>query len=220
MFSASLEIVLTIAYREAVSRRHAYLTLEHLLYALAHDPDGERILNGCGVDLPRLRKDLNDYLSQSVEELRRGQEREPEQTAAFRRVLRTAVMHVQSAQRQEVHAGDILAAVLQQPKTHAAQLLEQQHVTRLDVLEYISHGIAKSPGEPEPSAPSADAPAGGGDDGSATARDPLSAYCSNLTERAEKGLLDPLIGRAAELQRTIEVLSRRRKNNPVFVGEA
>jgi len=115
MFSASLEIVLTIAYREAVSRRHAYLTLEHLLYALAHDPDGERILGGCGVDLARLRKDLNRYLDESIEPLKRGQEREPEQTAAFRRVLQTAVLHVQSAQRPEVHAGDILAAIMQQP---------------------------------------------------------------------------------------------------------
>jgi ATP-dependent Clp protease ATP-binding subunit ClpA len=112
MFSASLEIVLTIAYREAVSRRHAYLTLEHLLYALAHDPDGERILAGCGADLPQLRKDLNRYLDESIEPLKRGQEREPEQTAAFRRVLQTAVLHVQSAQRQEVQAGDILAAIL------------------------------------------------------------------------------------------------------------
>src|SRR5438874_753404 len=151
MFSASLEIVLTIAYREAVSRRHAYLTLEHLLYALAHDPEGERILQGCGADLPRLRKELNEYLEASIEQLKRGHEREPEQTAAFRRVLQTAVLHVQSAQRQEVHAGDVLAAILQQPKTQAARLLEAQRVTRLDVLEYISHGISKVPtfdGEP------------------------------------------------------------------------
>src|SRR5437868_2396581 len=178
MFSASLEVVLTIAYREAVSRRHAYLTLEHLLYALAHDPDGERILHGCGADLPRLRKELNDYLNESIEELRRGQEREPEQTAAFRRVLQTAVLHVQSAQRQEVHAGDILAAVLQQPKTQAARLLEQQHVTRLDVLEYISHGISKSPADAQPSTPGGDAAAGSSDDGGSTSRDPLGAYCS------------------------------------------
>ena len=141
VFSASLEIVLTIAFREAVSRRHAYLTLEHLLYALAHDPEGERILKACGVDLQRLRRELNDYLEESVERLRRGQEREPEQTAAFRRVLQTAVLHVQSAQRAEVNAGDILAAMLQQPKSQAARLLESQGVTRLDVLEFISHGI-------------------------------------------------------------------------------
>src|ERR1700751_5311481 len=146
MFSASLEVVLTVAYREAVSRRHAYLTLEHLLYALAHDPEGERILLGCGADLPPLRKDLNDHLDGAIEQLKRGQEREPEQTAAFRRVLQTAVLHVQSAQRGEVEAGDIFAAILQQPKTHAAQLLAEQGVTRLDILEYISHGISKVPG--------------------------------------------------------------------------
>src|SRR2546423_693104 len=145
MFSASLEVVLTVAYREAVSRRHAYLTLEHLLYALAHDPEGERILLGCGADLPRLRKDLHEYLEGSIEQLKRGQEREPEQTAAFRRVLQTAVLHVQSAQRQEVQAGDILAAILQQPKTQAARFLESQGISRLDVLEYISHGISKVP---------------------------------------------------------------------------
>ena len=145
MFSASLEIVLTIAYREAVSRRHAYLTLEHLLYALAHDREGERILAGCGADLPQLRKQLDEYLDESIEQLKRGQEREPEQTAAFRRVLQTAVLHVQSAQRPEVQAGDILAAILQQPKCLAAKLLEEQHITRLDVLEFISHGISEGP---------------------------------------------------------------------------
>ncbi len=221
MFSRALELVLTIAYREAVSRRHAYVTLEHLLYALAHDNDGERILGACGADLPKLRRDLDAYLRDSIEQQKRGDQREPEQTAAFRRVLQTAVLHVQSAQRTEVDAGDICAAILQQPKTQAAQLLAEQGVTRLDVLEYIAHGIAKTPvsgsghGTEEHGST-----AGGGDEGSATARDPLAAYCSNLTERARGGLLDPLIGRTEELQRTIEVLCRRRKNNPVFVGEA
>jgi ATP-dependent Clp protease ATP-binding subunit ClpA len=220
VFSASIEIVLTIAYREAVSRRHAYLTLEHLLYALAHDSEGERILAACGADLPRLRRELHEYLDTSVEELRRGQEREPEQTAAFRRVLQTAVLHVQSAQRAEVHAGDILAAILQQPKAHAARLLEAQSITRLDVLDFISHGVTKTPPPAEiPSRPG-EAEAGSGDEGTGTSRDPLTAYCLNLSDRARKGLLDPLIGRADELQRTIEVLCRRRKNNPVFVGEA
>ena len=220
MFSASLEVVLTIAYREAVSRRHAYLTLEHLLYALAHDPEGERILQGCGTDLPRLRKELSEYLDDSIEQLRRGQEREPEQTAAFRRVLQTAVLHVQSAQRQEVQAGDILAAILQQPKAHAARLLDAQGVSRLDVLEYISHGISKVPASGSEPAAGDEATSGTDAEGPSSARDPLGAYCVNLTERASRGLLDPLIGRADELQRTIEVLCRRRKNNPVFVGEA
>src|SRR5690242_15185749 len=144
MFSASLEVVLTIAYREAVSRRHAYLTLEHLLYALAHDPDGERILGACGVDLPALRRALDKYLDDSIERQRRGSG-DPEQTVAFRRVLQTAILHVQSAQRDEANAGDILAAILQQPKSRAAQLLEEQGVTRLDILNYISHGITKVP---------------------------------------------------------------------------
>ncbi len=220
MFSAALELVLTIAYREAVSRRHAYVTLEHLLYALAHDNDGERILAACGTDLPKLRRDLDAYLRDSIEQQKRGDQREPEQTAAFRRVLQTAVLHVQSAQRTEVEAGDICAAILQQPKTHAAQLLAEQGVTRLDVLEYIAHGISKTPPSGLPGAPDHGTTAGGGDEGSATARDPLAAYCTNLTERARNGLLDPLIGRTEELQRTIEVLCRRRKNNPVFVGEA
>jgi hypothetical protein len=219
VFSASIEIVLTIAYREAVARRHAYLTLEHLLYALAHDPEGERILQGCGADLPRLRRELSDYLDSSVEELRRGQEREPEQTAAFRRVLQTAVLHVQSAQKQEVHAGDVLAAILQQPRAHAASLLEAQGITRLDVLEFISHGTTKTP-PADDNRGQGEATAGLGDEGPATSRDALAAYCMNLTERARNGQLDPLIGRTAELQRTIEVLCRRRKNNPVFVGEA
>src|SRR3984893_1595600 len=220
MFSASLEIVLAIAYREAVSRRHAYVTLEHLLYALAYDPDGERILIACGADLQRLRRDLNAYLEESIVPVARGQERQPEQTAAFSRVLQTAVLHVQSAQRQEVQAGDVCAAILQQPKTHAARLLAEQGITRLDILEYISHGITKTPVGGAPDAPDQTETAGSGDEGTATSRDPLSAYCLNLTDRARQGLLDPLIGRADELQRTIEVLCRRRKNNPVFVGEA
>ena len=108
MFSSSVEVVLTIAYREAVSRRHAYVTLEHLLYALAHDVEGERILEACGVDLPKLRRDLDTYLNESIEQFPRRERGEPEQTAAFRRVLQAAVLHVQSAQRAEVQAGDII----------------------------------------------------------------------------------------------------------------
>src|SRR4051812_11694479 len=145
MFSSALEAVLHIAFREAVSRRHAYLTLEHLLYALAHDPDGERILAACGGDLGLLRRNLSNYLDDSIERLPVGQEREPEQTIAFRRVLQAAILHVQSAQRQEAQVGDILAAILQQPKTHAAAMLAEQGITRLDILEYLSHGITKAP---------------------------------------------------------------------------
>ncbi len=223
MFSPSLEVVLTVAYREASSRRHTHLTLEHLLYALAHDPDGERILAACGADLPQLRRDLDKFLNDHIEQFSRGQQKEPEQTMAFRRVLQTAVLHVQSAGRQEVQSGDVLAATLQQSKSYAAQLLAAQGVSRLDVLEYITHGISKVPpsntgGDSDSSG--ADADAGPGERGGSTARDPLSAYATNLTERARAGALDPLIGRSLELQRTLEILCRRRKNNPVFVGDA
>ncbi len=220
MFSASLEVVLSVSYREAASREHAYLTLEHLLYALAHDAEGEAILGACGAQLPKLREELQDYLESSVEHWKRGHERQPEQTAAFQRVLQTAVLHVQSAGRQEVRAGDVLAAIMQQPKSHAAKLLDAQHITRLDILEYISHGVSKLPSAGDPVRGGGPAPAGTGDEGGSSQRDPLTAYCVNLTEKARAGTLDPLVGRAAELKRTIEVLCRRRKNNPVFVGEA
>ena len=223
MFSDSVEVVLTIAYREAVSRRHVYLTVEHVLYALAHDLDGERILGACGADLGRLRRELDSYLDNAVEQFKRGQEREPDQTAALRRTLQTAVLHVQSAQREEVRAGDLFAAILQQPKTHAAQLLTEQGITRLDILEFISHGITKNPAAKSGETPllgGHGAPDGSGSDATGTSRDPLAAYCVNLTERARRGQLDPLIGRGDELRRALEVLCRRRKNNPVFVGDA
>ena len=220
MFSASVEMLLHVAYREATTRRHTTLTLEHLLYALAHDLDGERILVGCGTDMPRLRRDLENFLEQSVEQFPRGFEKEPDQTRAFRRVLQTAVLHVQSAGRAEVQAGDLVAAILQQPQSFAAQLLELQGITRLDVLNYISHGIAKTP--PVESAPGGSTPASGDPDEprGAVVRDVLAAYAVNLTERARAGELDPVIGRTVELQRTLEILCRRRKNNPVFVGDA
>ena len=222
MFSPALEIVLTVAYREATSRRHTHLTLEHLLYALAHDLDGERILAACGADLPQLRRDLDRYLKDTVEQFARGQQKEPEQTLAFRRVLQTAVLHVQSAGRQEVQSGDVLAATLQQSKSYAAQLLAAQGVTRLDVLEYITHGIAKVPPASRDGEDEAAGAAEGvtGDAATAPSRDPLAAYAMNLTARARAGELDPLIGRAHELERTLEILCRRRKNNPVFVGDA
>ena len=222
MFSAALELILSVAYREAVTRRHAYLTLEHLLFALAHDPEGEKILFACGADLPRLRQALNSYLENSIEQVKRGKEREPEQTVAFRRVLQAAVLHVQSAEREEVQAGDVLAAILQHSGSEAARLLAEEDISRLDILEYLSHGITKTGvhGLQSSRLPGGEGAEGGaGEEGSATSRDPLAAYCVNLTERAKQGQLDPLIGRSDELQRTIEVLGRRRKNNPVFVGE-
>ena len=221
MFSAPLELILNVAYREAASRRHTHLTVEHLLYALAHDPDGERILSACGGDLPALRRTLDEFLD-TLETFAKGERVcEPAQTLGFRRVLQTAVLHVQSAGKDEVRSGDVLASILQQPKTYAAQLLEAQNITRLDVLNYISHGISKVPlikGDSESSNGTAES--GVGQEGPATARDPLTAYAINLTEQAQAGRLDPLIGRVEELRRTMEILCRRRKNNPVFVGDA
>jgi ATP-dependent Clp protease ATP-binding subunit ClpA len=215
MFSAALEMVLSVALREALARRHGHLTLEHLLYAVANHPAGEEILRACGVDLDRLRGDLGRYLEESIERLPKAGAQEPSQTLAFRRVLQTAVLHVQSAGREEANVGDILAAILQQPRSQAAQLLSAQGVTRLDVLNYISHGVTKVPrAEPEEPAHA------GADEAPAASRDPLGAYAVNLSERARAGQLDPLIGRQAETQRALEVLCRRRKNNPVFVGEA
>jgi ATP-dependent Clp protease ATP-binding subunit ClpA len=221
MFSLSVERMLATTYREATSRRHTHVTLEHLLYALAHDPVGEGILAACGADVDGLRRSLNEFLEGALERFPSA-DREPEQTLAFRRVLQTAVLHVQSAGRDEVREGDLLAAILQQPKTFAAQLLASQGITRLDVLNYISHGIAKTTIATPAPGDGTDQPshAGGGEEGPAKARDPLSAYATNLTEQARAGRLDPLIGRALEIQRTLEILCRRRKNNPVFVGEA
>ena len=221
MFSASLEVILNIAYREAVTRRHTHFTLEHLLYALAHDPEGERILSACGADLPELRHALDEHLG-TLETFATGRQvDEPDQTLAFRRALQAAVLHVQSAGREEVRSGDVLAAILQQSTTYAAQLLKTQHIERLDILNYISHGISKVPLlKNDVANRDSNSEIKVGDEASTTAQDPLSAYTVNLSEQAKTGDLDPLIGRVAEMQRTLQILCRRRKNNPIFVGDA
>ena len=223
MFSSSLEVILTVAYQEATSRRHTHLTLEHLLYSMTHDSEGEKILLACGGELPKIRQALDEFLQNSLEQYHRSNQEEPKQTLAFRRVLQTAVLHVQSAGRNEVEEGDVLAAILQQPKTYAAQLLELHGISRLDVLNYISHGISKVSvtSNNEEVKNSHDVVSAGTDEkGSVTSRAPLETYTTNLTKQAQEGKLDPLIGRTEELQRTLEILCRRRKNNPVFVGDA
>src|SRR5512134_3505292 len=216
MFSASLERVLNVAAREAMVRRHADLTVEHLLFAAAHDPEGEEILEAAGADVPRLRHELAEFLEQTMQRLPPNSRRAPQQTLAFRRVLQTAVVHVQSAGKEEAGVGDMLAALLRETRSHAVELLGAQGVSRLDVLNFISHGVRKAPprgGDSEPT------PAGEREDEERPARDPLAAYASNLTDRARAGQLDPVIGRTREMGRALEVLCRRRKNNPVFVGE-
>jgi ATP-dependent Clp protease ATP-binding subunit ClpA len=213
-------MLLNVTYREAVSRRHAHLTLEHLLYVMAHDLEGEKILAACGVDLPRLRRELDAFLRERLEQLPVGSDKEPEQTLAFRRTLQAAVLHVQSAGREEVRAGDILAAVMQQTRSFAASLLASHGVSRLDILNFISHGISKVPQAPQPADQPPPDPGSGDSDEAPAAADPLGSYAVNLTERARAGKLDPLVGRSTELKRTMEILCRRRKNNPVFVGDA
>jgi len=218
VFNASLERVLNVAAREAMVRRHADLTVEHLLFAAAHDPEGEEILEAAGADVPRLRKELAEYLEQTMQKLPPGSRRPPQQTLAFRRVLQTAVVHVQSAGKDEAGVGDMLAALMREAHSHAVGLLGEHGVTRLDLLNFISHGVRKVPPRERP--PEGEgAPAGEGEEEGATSRDPLAAYASNLTERAREGKLDPVIGRLREMGRALEVLCRRRKNNPVFVGE-
>src|SRR5260370_162133 len=208
MFSPSLEVILTVAYREAAARHHTHLTLEHLLYALAHDPDGERILAACGADLPQLRRDLDKYLDEHIEQFQRGQQKEPDQTMAFRRVLQTAVLHVQSAGRQEVQSGDVLAATLQQSKSYAAQVLAAQGVSRLDILEYITHGISKVPPSSSGSASDAetshgDADAGIGERGGAAGPGPRRGAAVNLTPPPDDARPQPPVGRPPGSRRTL-----------------
>ncbi|MGH9441908.1 MAG: AAA family ATPase [Thermoanaerobaculia bacterium] len=217
MLSAPVEMVLTVAFREAQSRRHAHLTLEHLLYAIANDPSGEDVLSASGADVSRLREELKRYLEDSIESLPPASSSEPVQTLAFRRALQNALIHVQSSGKDGVDVGDLLAAILGQPKTNAARFVFVQGVTRLDVLNYVSHGTRKVP-IPEPASDGAPSPAER--ETAPLPGDPLKAFATNLTERAARGELDPLVGRLDELDRAMEILCRRRKNNPVFVGEA
>jgi ATP-dependent Clp protease ATP-binding subunit ClpA len=219
-----LQLTLQAAFREAMARRHAFLTVEHLLFALLHDTRGAEVLRHCGADLAALKRALTRFFDEEVEKLEEedGQTR---QTLAFHRVMQHAVSHAESAEKQEIEAGDLLAAIFQEPDSHAVALLRAQGISRLDVLQYISHGISKlgAGGEgyarPEAALPSG-APRTGlpGEEGELP-EDPLAAFATNLSERAAAGEIDPLIGREAELERAIHILARRRKNNPVFVGE-
>ncbi len=214
MIEKSLQHTFTRALNEARSRRHEFLSLEHLLYAMLDDPHAIEIFNGCGVNLAELRKELQILLD-GIAQLPEAAEIDVEQTLAFTRVLRRAALHVQSAGKEFIEAGDILAALFQEPESQAVFLLKKQGVSRLDVLEFISHGITKSPLLPS----GADVDETDGESERTRASDPLAAFATNLVAVAEKGKLDPLIGRERELMRTMHVLCRRRKNNPVFVGE-
>ena len=210
-----LQATLQNAVAEARRRRHEYVTLEHMLHAMVKDRVASEILLACGAELPALEKELEDYLDRTLEaRLSTG---DPEQTAAFQRVLQRAAWHVQGAGRNELNAGDVLVAITRERGSHAVYLLEKQGVRRLDILSYISHGIGKEKdGEGEEEQPSAEQQEEGAP---RTVKDPFKAFCTNLVEKAARGLIDPLIGRRPELERTVQVLCRRRKNNPVFVGD-
>ena len=216
MFSKDLEYTIGQCYKRAREARHEYMTVEHLLLALLDNPSAEAVLKACHADFPRLRSDLEAAIDTSVARLG-DDERDTQPTLGFQRVLQRAVYHVQSSGKKEVTGANVLVAIFGEKDSHAVYMLGQQDVHRLDVVNYISHGIAKHGGD-EPHAHDGEARTEGGE-GEAKG-DALAEYASNLNQMAREGRIDPLVGRADEVERTIQVLCRRRKNNPLYVGEA
>jgi ATP-dependent Clp protease ATP-binding subunit ClpA len=219
-FSRSLEQALHRALAVANERHHEYATLEHLLLALIEDQDASAVMRACNVDIDALRQNLVDYLDNELDNLITESAEDSKPTAGFQRVIQRAVIHVQSSGREEVTGANVLVAIFAERESHAAFFLQEQDMTRYDAVNYISHGIAKRPGFSETrAARGADEESGEGEDGDKKKSDALEAYCVNLNQKAKDGRIDPLIGRDAELQRTIQVLCRRQKNNPLFVGD-
>ena len=216
MISKELETTLNAALKEARRRRHEYVCLEHLLYALLHDKDASAAILNCGGDLERLRKALEEFFTGQLETLPEGLIQEPQQTLGFHRVLQRAVIHAQSAEKKEITGGNLLIAMFREPDSYAVYLLEEQGITRFDVVNYVSHGISKiSTGEEWPQKDEEQ----GEEEKPASRVNPLEAFTVNLLDRAAQGKIDPLIGREDEIERTIHVLCRRRKNNPIYVGD-
>jgi ATP-dependent Clp protease ATP-binding subunit ClpA len=225
-FSRNLEQTLHRALAVANERRHEYATLEHLLLSLTEDNDAAAVLRACSVDLEILRKNLRDYIDQELDNLVSDGREDAKPTAGFQRVIQRAVIHVQSSGREEVTGANVLVAIFAERESHAAYFLQEQDMTRYDAVNYISHGIAKRPGMSDPSK----TPRGTEEDEGREAKDKdqadskkkegaLEAYCVNLNKKAREGRIDPLIGREAEVMRTIQVLCRRHKNNPLLVGD-
>src|ERR671925_642799 len=216
MISKELEATLNFALKEAKSRRHEYVSLEHLLYALLRDKDGKAAIVACGGDVDRLNKSLEEFFEAQLESLPEGFNQEPQQTLSFHRVLQRAVIHAQSAEKKEINGGNLLIAMFREPDSYAVYLLEEQGITRFDVVNYVSHGISKiSTGEEW----SQNEEEHGDEEKPAQRVKPLEAFAVNLVSRAGQGSIDPLIGRDDEIERTIHVLCRRRKNNPIYVGD-
>jgi ATP-dependent Clp protease ATP-binding subunit ClpA len=228
IFSRALEKTLRRALSLANERRHEYATLEHLLLALIDDVDAAAVLRACGVDLDALRKTVVQYLDTELENLVVDSQEEAKATNGFQRVVQRAAFHVQSSGREEVTGANVLVAIFAERETHAAYFLQEQDMTRYDAVNYISHGIAKRPGASDPSRlprgtdeehESRDSKESKDSPDSKKKEGALEAYCVNLNRKAREGRIDPLIGREAEVQRTIQVLCRRQKNNPLLVGD-
>ena len=220
--SREFEIALTLAIKEARQRRHEFLCLEHVLYALSFDEDVAEILRNCGGEVEQLQKDLVQFFEENIEALSEESDVDPQQTSGFQRVLQRAAMHVQSSGKDLVEGRNFLVALFREENSHALYFLQKQGISRLDVLNYISHGISKVQPEDEDDESAARPEAEGVDDEDdpRPAKDPLKAFTADLVQRARDGEIDPLIGREVEVERTIHVLCRRRKNNPVYVGDS
>jgi ATP-dependent Clp protease ATP-binding subunit ClpA len=207
------------ALEEARRMRHEYLTLEHLLLALTKEARTREVLKACGANVKRLQERLEAFLEETVERLPEDVEAEPQQTIGVERVLHRAAMHALSAEQKVIDGGDVLVAMFREDESHALYLLQQEGITRLDLLNYISHGIKKDGTSPEGGGEPRGVPAGEDEEGEGSRKSPLEAYTTELNKEAREGRIDPLIGREKELERTIQVLCRRRKNNPLYVGE-
>jgi ATP-dependent Clp protease ATP-binding subunit ClpA len=213
--SKDLEFSINLAFREARDRRHEFMTIEHLLLALLDNPAAAEVLRACGAHLDKLKRDLQIYIRDNTPILRPDDPRETQPTLGFQRVLQRAVLHVQSSGNREVTGANVLVALFGEQESQAVYLLKQQEISRLDVVNYIAHGISKIAGEQQDA--SAQQSEEAADQQNAK---PLENFASNLNELARQGRIDPLIGRRDEIERTIQILCRRRKNNPLFVGEA
>src|SRR6201992_140280 len=221
-FSQSLEQSLHRALAIANERHHQYATLEHLLLSLIDDSDAAAVMRACSVDLDKLRTSLVNYLETEFENLVTDGADDAKPTAGFQRVIQRAVIHVQSSGREEVTGANVLIAIFAERESHAAYFLQEQDMTRYDAVNYISHGIAKRPGvsEARPVRGVDEETETKGNDDAKKKGEALEAYCINLNKKAKDGKIDPVIGRNSEINRAIQVLCRRQKNNPLFVGEA
>ena len=217
MLSKELELTLNHAFRSAFEKRHEFISVEHLLLAMLDNQSAIEVLKSCGANVDWLKQELVNFLEETTPLIAPGVKRETQPTLGFQRVLQRAAFHVQSSGKQEVTGANVLVAIFSEQDSHAVFLLNQQDVSRLDVVNYISHGISKLHDEADPVARSS---SGEAEDGESSPANALDKFAENLNELAKSGKIDPLIGRRGEVERTIQVLCRRRKNNPLLVGEA